>query len=181
MKMELEKQMTNNALHLAFKTIREEVKNAKEGLSKDIFHFVSSLTPMINVDLLIKNENNETLLTWRSDEFYGPGWHLPGGIIRFKENPITRIEKVAMSELGCQVLYEHSPLTIRSQIANDRDVRGHFISMLYKCHLKTPLSPAMQALGSAPSNGQWRWHKKAPNNLVTVHESFRVFIDGDKN
>ncbi len=181
MKMGLEEPMINNTLQLAFKTIKKEVKNAKEGLSKDIFHFVSSLTPIINVDLLIKNENSETLLTWRSDEFYGPGWHLPGGVIRFKENPITRIEKVALGELGCQVLYDHSPLTVRSQIANDRDIRGHFISLLYKCSLKTIPSSTMKAFGPTPSNGQWRWHKKAPDNLLSVHESFRVFIDGDNN
>lgn len=41
---------------------------------------------MVNVDLLIKNvSSNETLLTWREDEYYGPGWHVPGGIVRFKE------------------------------------------------------------------------------------------------
>ena len=179
--MGLEKSMINNSLQLAFKIIKEEVKNAKKGLSKDIFHFVSSLTPIVNVDLLIKNENHETLLTWRSDEFYGPGWHLPGGVIRFKENPISRIEKVALSELGCQVLYDNSPLTVRSQTADDRDVRGHFISLLYKCSLKTPLSSTMKAFGSTPSNGQWRWHKKAPTDLLSVHESFRVFINGDIN
>lgn len=181
MKMELGNPMTNNSLYLAFKIIKEEVKNAKEGLSKDIFHFVSSLTPIVNVDLLIKNEHNETLLTWRSDEFYGPGWHLPGGVIRFKENPISRIEKVALNELGCQVFYDNSPLNVRSQIADNRDVRGHFISLLYKCNLKTLPSPEIKAIGSTPSNGHWRWHKKAPADLLSVHESFRVFINGGVN
>ena len=60
--------------------------DSKLGLPDDIFYLVSRLTPMINVDLLIVNEQNEKLLTWREDQFYGPGWHIPGGIIRFKED-----------------------------------------------------------------------------------------------
>lgn len=43
------------------------IGNPSEGLTEDIFLFVSRVTPLLNVDLLIKNESNRTLLTW-SDE-----------------------------------------------------------------------------------------------------------------
>ena len=33
---------------------------------------------MVNVDLLIRNDRRETLLTWRQDELYR-GWHIPAG------------------------------------------------------------------------------------------------------
>ena len=52
------------------------------------------LTPLVNVDLLIK-DSGRTLLTWRDDEFYGPGWHIPGGILGFKERALDRLAKVA--------------------------------------------------------------------------------------
>ena len=68
-------------LQNAFDTISRHIVDARVDLGRDIFHFVSSLTPIVNVDLLIKNEFGETILTWRSDEFYGPGWHLPGGFL----------------------------------------------------------------------------------------------------
>ena len=63
--------------------IEQYIDDPREGLTEEIFYFISKLTPLVNVDLLIKNELNETLLTWRHDKFYGPAWHIPGGIIRF--------------------------------------------------------------------------------------------------
>jgi colanic acid biosynthesis protein WcaH len=173
--------MDNSSLQSAFMTIREEVGDAKGGLGLEVFHFVSSLTPIINVDLLIKNTRHETLLTWRADEFYGPGWHLPGGVVRFKEDPGVRIQKVALSELGCRVKYNDMPLTVRSQTAKDRDVRGHFLSLLYNCSLETTPPTAMEALSAIPMNGQWKWHKNAPHDLVSVHESFRIYINEFNN
>jgi len=71
--------------------IKAGIGDPRQGLPEELFLFVSELTPMINVDLLIKNDRNETLLTWRADNFYGPGWHIPGGIIRFKESASSRI------------------------------------------------------------------------------------------
>ena len=72
----------------AVAVINECLPDSRAGLPDDIFYLVSRLTPMINVDLLIVNERNEKLLTWREDQFYGPGWHIPGGIIRFKESTV---------------------------------------------------------------------------------------------
>ena len=73
----------------------ELIPNAQTGLPEELFYFVSQLTPLINVDLLIKNQQGQTLLTWRDDRFHGPAWHIPGGIIRFKEKIEDRILKVA--------------------------------------------------------------------------------------
>ena len=56
---------------------------------------------MVNVDLLIHNPN-KVLFVMGSDKFYGPGWHIPGGIIRFKESLITRLKKVALKELNIE-------------------------------------------------------------------------------
>lgn len=175
------KLMVKALLETAFNIIRDEVGDAKEGLGHDVFHFVSSLTPIVNVDLLIKNKKQETLLTWREDEFYGPGWHLPGGVVRFKEDPETRIRQVALTELGCIVNFSKVPLTVRSQITNDRNVRGHFLSLLYSCSLETQPALELKATNASPQNGQWEWHIIAPQNLVSVHDSFRVYIDGNIN
>ena len=56
-------------------------------IPKDIFLLSSRLSPVLNVDLLIKDESGRILLSWRDDPYVtGPGWHIPGGIVRLKEN-----------------------------------------------------------------------------------------------
>lgn len=132
---------------------------------------------MINVDLLIKDKAGRTLLTWRDDNFYGPAWHIPGGIIRFKELIEDRVVKVAQSELGASVKFSAEPINVRSLINQERDIRGHFISLLYLCELTSEPNPQLMCLGDSPKQGQWAWHKGAPKNLLRVHEPFRKFID----
>lgn len=157
--------------------ILDYVKNAKDGLPTDVFYFVSQLTPLINVDLLVKNKKGQILLTWRDDQFYGPAWHIPGGIIRFKEKIEDRIEKVAQTELGSSVRFSPEPIHIRGQINTDRDIRGHFISLLFLCELTADLPQERAHTKDEPKSGQWAWHNESPKNLLKVHESFRKYID----
>lgn len=165
-------------LSTCFSSILDTVGNARNGLSKPVFLFVSQLTPMVNVDLLIQNDRGETLLTWREDEFYGPGWHVPGGVIRFKEYAKTRIAKVAQSELGVDVTSSEHPVCIREVMAADRDVRGHFISMLYACALVGNLPDALAYVPNLPKqNGRWQWHQGCPSNLIRQHEMYREYIN----
>lgn len=157
--------------------VQEHIRNAKDGLPIDIFYFISQLTPLINVDLLIKNKKGQVLLTWRDDRFYGPAWHIPGGIIRFKEKIEDRIEKVAQLELGASVRFAPEPIHIRGLINAERDVRGHFISLLFLCELTTDLSQDRAYISGKPKPGEWAWHSGAPKDLLKVHEAFRKYID----
>jgi ADP-ribose pyrophosphatase YjhB (NUDIX family) len=160
-----------------FFAILSAVGNAREGLTKPIFLFVSQLVPMINVDLLITNTQGQILLTWREDEFYGPGWHVPGGVIRFKELAETRIQKVAQSELGVNVIAEKTPVCVKEVMAENRDVRGHFISMLYCCELVGALSLAQAYQQNQPhQNGHWQWHDGCPENIIPQHEMYRALM-----
>ena len=172
--------MTNKDLSSLLDEALKHIPNSKAGLPQEAFYFVSQLTPMINVDLLIKNKLGQTLLTWREDKFYGPAWHIPGGIIRFKEKIEDRINKVAENELGCEVKFCTTPLDIREMMNKDRDIRGHFISMLYSCEIVGNPDNLKRSLDNNPQHGQWAWHEEAPQNLLRVHEPFRKFINVKK-
>ncbi|KIA81782.1 NUDIX domain-containing protein [Chromobacterium amazonense] len=170
--------VSHEAVLQAIETLRAAVGSARDGLPEEVFLFVSSLTPMVNVDLLIRDEQDRTLLTWRHDRFYGPGWHVPGGIIRFKESSAERIAAVAAKELGVEVGFDPRPLCQHEMFNRSRDVRGHFISLLHACRLLTPLDEARRFDPEAPRNGDWAWHDGAPDNLIRVHEIYRPFLDG---
>ena len=70
----------DDPLRRCIETLEAAIGDPKRGLPEDVFLFVSRIIPLIAVDLLIQDDRSRTLLTWRDDEFYGPGWHAPGGI-----------------------------------------------------------------------------------------------------
>lgn len=169
--------ITNASIESAAERVLECVDNAKYGLPEPVFKLVSQLTPLVNVDLLIKDEKDRILLTWRADEFYGPGWHIPGGIIRFKESINHRILKVAQTELQCNVKFKSKPIIINEVMADNRNIRGHFISMLYECELTSKLNPENKANEKKPLHGQWLWHDKCPHDLISQHAIYSPYFN----
>ena len=162
----------DRAGHLA--AIEAAVGRARGGLPEDVFQFVSRLTPLINVDLLIRDDRGRTLLTWRDDEFFGAGWHVPGGIIRYKETAADRIRACARGELGADVSFEPTPLLVAETIRQDA-TRGHFISLLFRCRLTSPLDEAKRS-GSPPRPGDWQWHEHCPDDLLDVQRQYARFF-----
>jgi colanic acid biosynthesis protein WcaH len=51
------------AIKQAIDTIDSLIGDPRRGLPEDLFLFASRITPMVNVDLLIKNERSQALLT----------------------------------------------------------------------------------------------------------------------
>jgi ADP-ribose pyrophosphatase YjhB (NUDIX family) len=162
----------------AIQTLDQAAPDPRTGLPEDLFLLVSRLTPLVNVDLLIQDQQHRTLLTWRADAVYGNGWHVPGGIIRYKETAHQRIREVASSELGATVEFDPTPITIVESMARERN-RGHFISLLYRCRLSSEPDPQLRALADPPQPGAWRWHEGAPADLLEVHDVYRRFLRPD--
>jgi len=159
----------------AIAVLDAQILNPTLGLPDELFFYVSRTTPMVNVDLLVKDELNRTLLSWRNDEYAGKGWHLPGGIVRFKETLETRIKKVAETEIGAPVDFDPHPIAINQIIHNVRKNRGHFISILYKCSLTSSFIPENKGL-SISDVGYLMWHANCPDNLLKLHEIYRCFL-----
>lgn len=141
-----------------------------------LFLFVSRTTPLVNVDLLVQDASARTLLTWRCDDFYGSGWHVPGGVIRFQESAATRIRHVADLELGASVDADPAPLFVHECIAHERRDRGHFVSLLYRCRLLHSPNPALEHRQGAPQAGQWRWHAGCPKDLIAEQRAYATFL-----
>ena len=145
-------------------------------LPEELFLYVSSITPLVNVDLLIKDDAGRVLLTWRDGPHYEPGWHVPGGIIRFKETFMDRIQAVSRIELGATVRADTSPLAINQSIRPSHSVRGHHVSLLFKCMLTSPPDEARRFESGSPLAGQWHWYAVPPSNLLAVQDVYRPFF-----
>jgi ADP-ribose pyrophosphatase YjhB (NUDIX family) len=145
--------------------------DARQGLPQPLFLAVSRLTPLVNVDLLVSDRSGRLLMTWRDDDFYGPGWHVPGGILRFKETAAQRIAAVALLELGARVQAQAEPWRVLELTATERDIRGHFITLAYSCRLITELPQANRA-GTRPQPGQWAWFDGLPAQTIAQHRVY---------
>jgi ADP-ribose pyrophosphatase YjhB (NUDIX family) len=163
----------------AIKFLEEYISNPRVGLPHNIFLFISRITPLVNVDLLIKDEKGRVLLAWRDDKLQPPGWHIPGGIVRFKEKLEERIQLVAETEIGMPVKFDPIPLAM-TQIISDKNTRGHFISLLYNCFLSSKY-PLKNSKLKERDKGYLKWHDSCPTNLIKVHEMYKKFIQGDSN
>jgi ADP-ribose pyrophosphatase YjhB (NUDIX family) len=146
------------------------------GLPEELFLFVSRITPLLNIDLLIQDDRRRTLLTWRSDRFFGPGWHVPGGVIRHKEMAADRIHAVARLELGAAITFDAAPILVAESIRPDRRDRGHAVSLLYRCQLASALDPGRCYTPEAPMPDQWLWHQRCPENLIREQQAYALFM-----
>ncbi len=155
--------------------LERAIGDPHSGLPEPVFLFISRIAALVNVDLLIKDAAGRTLLTWRDDEHYGPGWHIPGGVIRYKETAADRVRAVAKTELGATVDFEPAPIFVLESISPERN-RGHAISLLYRCRLLTAPDESLRAGPNAPRTGAWLWHASMPADLLTVHRPYAQFF-----
>lgn len=158
----------------AIEILEKHVPNPSAGLPEELFFYIGRVTPMVNVDLLIKDERGRTLLSWRNDRYAGTGWHLPGGIIRFRETLETRVKKVAETEIGTFVDFDSNPIAINQIICNKKN-RSHFVSILYKCSLSSSFVLENKGLSNVDA-GYLMWHDSCPNNLLRFHEIYRKYL-----
>lgn len=165
----------DDALRRSIEALEAGQSDPRRGLPEDVFLFVSRIVPLVNVDLLIQDDRSRTLLTWRDDEFFGPGWHVPGGIIRYKESAADRIRNCAREELGADVACDSPPLLV-SETIRAQNTRGHFVSLLFRCRLLTAPDDARSAASNPPSPGQWRWHKRCPPDLLEAQRPYARFF-----
>lgn len=151
--------------------------NPNRGLPLELFEWISSMVPIPNVDLMVLNEKNEILLSWRDDEYYGRGWHLPGGCIRFKETAIERVQKTAKVELGSEVIIENNqnPIAVKDMIMGKDSLepykRAHHIAILYKCKFPEGFVINNGVLKEEDA-GFLKWFEKIPNDILKVHDIY---------
>ena len=149
------------------------------GIGKVLFESISRLTPAVSVELIIKSQDQRrSLLTWREDELYGPGWHVPGGVVRFKEKLTSRVQKVLKNEIDVSASKIEGPIGFHEIFNEKRDKRGHFICFVYKVILIEDPPFRTKAQDGLITRGSWRWFTECPDNLIENQHSLVKYIDG---
>ena len=163
-------------------TISLDGIHPEQGLGDELFLTVSSLVPIVNVDLLVYNTKGQFLLTKRDDPYCGRGWHVPDGCIRFKETCEERIRKVALGELGISNLAIHKdPVKLFEIIEHDKrpienqNERAHFITLVYKCEVDDSYK-IDNGDRTEDDAGYIKWFNSLPDDLLSIQNCYREII-----
>lgn len=154
--------------------------DARNGIPEKVFLAISTLMPVPNVDLLIQDKSNRILLSWRDDMYFGKGWHIPGGCIRFKETMLERVQETAILELNSKVDINPVPIAVRDVIVGkgekDPRVRAHHLAILFECRL--PEQYCINNLGKTERDaGYLKWFRRIPDNILKVHDCYRDIFE----
>lgn len=159
--------------------LKSQVKDPNKGLPEDIFLYISCVTPLVNVDLLIQDEKGQTLLSYRNDNFFGRGWHIPGGIIRFRELPFERVKKVIETEIFSEVKMEEQPIEVISLVVPELEERSHSVGLLYRGFLSSSI-PLNNKGKEETDAGYLKWFSECPEDLLSVHYVYKKYIEASK-
>jgi colanic acid biosynthesis protein WcaH len=162
-------------IHDAIAALDNIISDKSRGLPDDVYHFISRTTPLVCTDLLVKDAKGRILLAWRDDVIYGKGWHVPGGIVRYKETFAERIQRTAERELGCNVSFEQTPVAIEELIVSERETCGHIVVFLFNCSVPDGYIPDNKDK-NADDPGFLQWHEICPDNLLSVQNYYKKYF-----
>ena len=121
-----------------------KIQNLK--LPVDIFSSIIQNTPLISIDLIVKNSLDEILLGKRVNKPAIDSWFVPGGRI-FKDESIEKaFKRTTNAELGIEIDIKHAKFKGVYQHFYDNNVFNdefstHYIVLAFEVHItNTPMT-----------------------------------------
>jgi colanic acid biosynthesis protein WcaH len=149
-------------------------------LSKETFQTVIATTPLISIDLLVKNSQGEYLLGYRNNKPAQGHWFVPGGRILKNEAKSDAFFRLIESELGVKLdIAEAKFLGVFEHFYDNcvfaDEISTHYIVLGYTIMLDIALAnlPRLQ-------HSEYKWfskHELLSSENVHVHSKW--YINGD--
>ena len=152
-----------------------------ELIPRESFIQVVKNTPLIAIDLVVENEQNEILLGWRRNQPAKGYWFVPGGRILKNEKYTDAFKRITKNELGNEItlpdalflgIYEH--IYPDENFANEPGFGTHYIVNAYRISLSNEnlILPTEQ-------HADYRW--ASIDELLedaNVHENTKNYFNG---
>jgi ADP-ribose pyrophosphatase YjhB (NUDIX family) len=134
-----------------FLSAAKKLQHPHKDLPLPVFESLCNIMPVIGCEIIIRDDKNRLLLTWRDDKWYH-GWHFPGGLLRAGDTFKYRINQTAIRELGVKI----KKITFLKPLnSGRRDSRGYGVSLIFLCQPETK-----------PKIG--KFFSKMPNDIISV-------------
>ncbi len=106
-------------------------------LDKQTFSTVIASTPLVSIDLVVVNSNDEVLLGKRLNKPAQGFWFVPGGRIQKNETMNEAFQRLTLDELGVEFSIQQADLLGPfTHLYNDYvfgdDVNTHYVAIAYK-------------------------------------------------
>jgi ADP-ribose pyrophosphatase YjhB (NUDIX family) len=137
----------------------------KHPLTQQEFDSIYSKVPRLTVEVIVKDSKRGVFLTKRAIEPCKGQWHLPGGTVRFGETLVEAVKRIAMRELGIDVL--------DAKLIGYIEYPSHF-----KNGLDSPVGIAFevtafdQKLAPNDESADSRWFTKLPSPMHAEQDVF---------
>jgi len=112
-------------------------------LSDTDFLNVINLTPLVAIDLLIKNSNGDILLGKRNNRPAMGYWFVPGGRILKNETFDVAFERIVKNELNQQIAWDTAKFfgcfqhLYPDNFLNSENISTHYVVLSYEINLDT--------------------------------------------
>jgi colanic acid biosynthesis protein WcaH len=170
---------TENAL--ASDCVNQGLFEATMLLPPDKFLQIVEATPLVSVDLIIRNPAGEILLGKRNNPPAQDFWFVPGGRIRKNEQISEALQRVCRAELHADLakatllgVYDH---LYEDNFLNQPGIGTHYVVLGFECALQQG-----QTVRPDPQHSEVRWWPiPALLENSAVHENTRRYFTSSAN
>ncbi len=147
-------------------------------LSKEAFTQVIDATPLVSIDLIMRNAKGQILLGQRLNKPAQGYWFVPGGRIRKNERLSDAFSRLCATELGLVLsINQAKPLGNYEHFYNDNamDAEGvstHYVVLAYEISLNSDLPVA---LDDQHEDQAW-WNEADVLNSAKVHNHTKDYF-----
>jgi colanic acid biosynthesis protein WcaH len=154
-------------------------KNTPKKLSHEELAEVVRRTPLVSVDLVVKNSRGDILVGLRTNEPAKGYWFVPGGRILKDERIAEAFERIACEELGIRPVFEDARFLgvfehlYPSNFTEKEGFGTHYVVLAYEVTIdeKAVISPDEQ-------HSEYKWlGKDSPEKEANVHPYTRAYFD----
>jgi colanic acid biosynthesis protein WcaH len=145
-------------------------------LDNETFLKIVDATPLVSIDLILRNDKGEILLGKRVNRPAADLWFVPGGRIYKNEKVRAALKRIALAELGVEVedtkligAFDH---IYDDNFAGREGISTHYVVLAYQYHLT---STSQFRPDNQHSELRW-WEIKSLLASDEVHENTKAYF-----
>lgn len=151
-------------------------------LNKKEFLEVLDRTPLIAIDLIIKDQKNRVLLGKRTNEPAKGMWFVPGGRIFKNESLEDAFMRITETETGNKYLISESKLKgvfnhfYNTNVFGVNGISTHYVVLAYELKVESSFRPYVNK-----QHSEYKWFEKDSSDLSNVHDNTLAYFDLPQN